>query len=110
MDWAITGGESGPGARVMERRWLIDAVDRVRRVGAALWHKQSGSVASHPNIELVPARITKPNDRFRWLRDRGYELLPHEKGGATIDKETYRELPRAYHELKHQMNENLLSA
>jgi protein gp37 len=110
MDWTITGGESGPGARRMERGWLIDAVDHARRAGAAVWHKQSGTVASHPNIDRVPIRLDKPAQQFRWLRDNGWEVLPQEKGGATIDRQTYRELPRAYHELKDRMNEGLFRA
>jgi protein gp37 len=110
MDWVITGGESGSGARRMERAWLIDAVDQAHRAGAALWHKQSGTVASHPNIDRVPDRLDKPADQFRWLRNNGWEILPQEKGGATIDRQTYRYLPRAYYELKQCMNENLLRA
>jgi len=108
FDWVITGGESGPGARRMERRWLIDAVDRARRADAAVWHKQSGTVASHPNIDRVPSQIERQADQFRWLRHNGWELLPQEKGGATIDQQIYRDLPRVYHALKERMNDNLL--
>lgn len=110
MDWVITGGESGPGARRMERSWLMAAVQTAQRQGAALWHKQSGTVASHPNIDKVPARIVKQADQFRWLRDHGWEVLPAEKGGATIDRQTYRELPRAYYDITASMNESLLKA
>jgi protein gp37 len=108
MDWIITGGESGPGARRMERQWLIDAIAQAERAGAAIWHKQSGTVASHPNIDRVPRQITKPADRFRWLRREGWELLPQEKGGATIDRRTYRDLPKAYHNIKAAMNDFLV--
>jgi len=110
MDWVITGGESGPGARRMERAWLTDALDRAQRAGAAIWHKQSGTIASHPDIDKVPDRITKPADKFRWLRENGWEWLPQEKGGATVYRMTYRNLPRAYYQIKEVMNANLLRA
>jgi protein gp37 len=110
MDQVITGGESGPGARRMERAWLMAAVETAKRQGAALWHKQNGThPASHPNIDKVPARIVKPAARFRWLRDFGWEVLPGEKGGGTIDRMTYRELPRAYYDTRDAMNASLLA-
>jgi protein gp37 len=96
MDWIITGGESGPKARVMERAWLMDAVTNALRHDIPLYHKQSGKVASHPNIDRVPAGLTEPAKQFRWLRDYGWEILPQEKGGATIDKHTYRALAQAF--------------
>jgi protein gp37 len=104
LSWVITGGESGPQARTMERGWLLPAIEGARRSGAALWHKQNGKVASHPNIGEVPVNIARHNDQFRWLRDRGYEVLPAEKGGATVDRQTYREMPQHYHELTERLN------
>jgi hypothetical protein len=110
VDWVITGGESGAGARTMERGWLLAAVETALRQGSALWHKQSGKIASHPNLAQVPNRITKPGEQFRWLREFGWEVLPQEKGGATIDRKTYRDLPRAYGEIADEMNVGLLKA
>jgi protein gp37 len=100
MDWIITGGESGPKARTMERPWLMSVLDTQT---APIWHKQSGTVRSHPNIDKVPSRYLKPADQFRWLRDNGWELLPQEKGGATADRMTWRHLPQAYYDLKQAM-------
>jgi len=100
IDWIITGGESGPRARTMERAWLMAVLDNA---SAPIWHKQSGTVRSHPNIDRVPQRYTKPADQFRWLRDNGWEVLPQEKGGATADKMTWRHLPPAYYALKQSM-------
>jgi protein gp37 len=104
LSWVITGGESGPNARTMEREWLMPAIHRAQWHRAALWHKQNGNVASHPNIGEVPDRITQSSDKFRWLRDHGFEVLPQEKGGATVDKQTYREMPAHYHELTTWLN------
>jgi protein gp37 len=110
MDWIITGGESGPGARRMARPWLLAAVETAQRQGCALWHKQSGTVPSHPNIDRVPQRLTKTADQYRWLRENGWELLPAEKGGATIDRQTYRQLPDVYRAITDDMNANLLAS
>ena len=62
MDWVITGGESGPKARIMKRPWLLAAVENALRKGIALWHKQSGTVASHPNIAQVPTKYRRPGE------------------------------------------------
>ena len=110
MDWIITGGESGPKARTMDRPWLLAAIDTATRHGLAIWHKQSGTVRSHPNIDKVPQRFTKPADQFRWLRDNGWEVLPQEKGGATADRMTWRHLPPAYDAIKQSMAGLLLTA
>jgi protein gp37 len=104
MDQIITGGESGPRARVMERAWLIDAIGETKKHDIPLWHKQSGTVASHPNIKTVPENVKRPAERMRWLQANGWELLPEEKGGATVDRQTYRELPAAYHEITSALN------
>jgi protein gp37 len=44
IDWAIVGGESGPGARPMHPEWAIDIRDQCRRAGVAFFFKQWGGV------------------------------------------------------------------
>ncbi len=102
IDWVITGGESGPKARKMERSWLMPAVESAVKASIPLWHKQSGTPWSHPNLEEAP--IGGITTRFKWLVENGWELLPEEKGGATIDKQTYRQLPAAYNRLTDRLN------
>lgn len=109
LSWTISGGESGPGARKMERAWLLTAVEKAIRANVPLWHKQSGLVVSHPSFDRIPHYITKAGDQLRWLRDKGLEHLVNEKGGATIDGKTYRELPHQYHEATASMNAGLLA-
>ena len=44
IDWAIIGGESGPGARAMDIGWARELVSRCREAGTAVFVKQLGSV------------------------------------------------------------------
>lgn len=45
INWAIIGGESGPGAREMDLGWTRDLIGRCREAGTAVFVKQLGSVA-----------------------------------------------------------------
>ena len=106
LDWVITGGESGARARIMERGWLLPVIEQSQRLGVRLWHKQSGTIRSHPNLaEAPPGGIMA---RFAWLQQHGWEVLPDEKGGATVDKQIYRDLPVAYDQLKAKLNDTLV--
>jgi len=42
IDWVIVGGESGPRARPMDPRWVIDIRDQCARAGVAFFFKQWG--------------------------------------------------------------------
>jgi len=44
IDWAIVGGESGPGARAMDPSWVTEIRDQCRRAGVAFFFKQWGGV------------------------------------------------------------------
>lgn len=44
IDWAIVGGESGPGARPMDASWVIDIRNQCRKEGVAFFFKQWGGV------------------------------------------------------------------
>jgi protein gp37 len=44
VHWMIVGGESGPGARPMEREWVTQIRDRCRRFGVPFFFKQWGGV------------------------------------------------------------------
>jgi protein gp37 len=44
IDWAIVGGESGPGARPMEAEWVTDIRDQCLRANVAFFFKQWGGV------------------------------------------------------------------
>ncbi len=42
IDWVIVGGESGPGARVMRREWVLDIRDQCKDAGIPFFFKQWG--------------------------------------------------------------------
>ena len=44
IHWVIVGGESGPGARHMEREWVVSVRDQCRREGVPFFFKQWGGV------------------------------------------------------------------
>ena len=44
IDWVIVGGESGPGARPMEKKWVIDIRDRCAEAEVPFFFKQWGGV------------------------------------------------------------------
>jgi protein gp37 len=107
IDWTILGGESGPGARIMQREWLLDALGNAEKAGSRIWLKQHGQMRSHPNLSEAPDHW-KITERFKWLIENGWEVLQDEKGGATCDKQTWRDLPLAYDQLKARMNDSLI--
>jgi protein gp37 len=44
INWAIVGGESGPGARPVDPAWVMDIRDQCVRAGVAFFFKQWGGV------------------------------------------------------------------
>lgn len=44
IDWVIVGGESGTGARPMEKSWLLDIRDQCTAAGVPFFFKQWGGV------------------------------------------------------------------
>jgi protein gp37 len=45
IDWVIVGGESGPGARKLERAWVIDIQQQCARANVPFFFKQWGAYA-----------------------------------------------------------------
>lgn len=44
IDWLIAGGESGPGARLLDLAWALDLAEKCTNAGTAFFMKQLGSV------------------------------------------------------------------
>ena len=47
IHWVIVGGESGPGARPLETRWVEDILQQCRAADVAFFLKQWGGVQKH---------------------------------------------------------------
>ena len=70
IHWVIVGGESGPGARPCNLKWIRDIVRQCRAAGVACFVKQLGS-----KPEEV---VTAPSDGHQWNRR---VVLKDRKGG-----------------------------
>ncbi len=56
IDWAIVGGESGPGARPMAVEWVTEIRDQCRKAGVAFYFKQWGGVFKKRNGRQLEGR------------------------------------------------------
>ena len=62
IDWAIIGGESGPGFRPVRKDWVVDLVGQCKRQGVRVFFKQWGG--------------TRPKSGGRELDGRTYDQYP----------------------------------
>jgi protein gp37 len=79
IDWAIVGGESGPGSRALDLAWVRDIIERCREAGTAVFVKQLGARWAATNGG------GKGGDMDRWpegLRIREFPRLPEMTGAA----------------------------
>lgn len=68
IDWVIVGGESGPGARSLDGRWVEEIRDRCIVSNVAFFFKQWGGVQKKRNGRLLdgrtwdefPAQVSQP--------------------------------------------------
>lgn len=66
IDWAITGGESGPGARPCDPDWVRDIRDKCQASGVAFFHKQWGGRTPKSGGRLLDGRTW---DEFPQLQE-----------------------------------------
>jgi protein gp37 len=82
-EWVICGGESGPGARIMNPQWVRDVRDQCGTLGIAFFLKQHGTYRSNPAVwsgaTQAEARIIDPPTNG--------------KGGALLDSKLHRQFP-----------------
>jgi protein gp37 len=57
VDWVIAGGESGPGARPVQKEWIIEIRDQCIQAGIPFFFKQWGGVRKKNNGKLLDGRI-----------------------------------------------------
>lgn len=57
LDWIITGGESGPGARPADLDWFRSIRDQCASMGTALHHKQNGGSGRDKGGHLLDGHL-----------------------------------------------------
>jgi protein gp37 len=70
IDWMIVGGESGPGARPIETRWVRSLRKQCRDSGVKFFFKQWGGVRKHLTGRTLDGRI------YNEFPDRTVECVP----------------------------------
>lgn len=90
-DWIIVGGESGPGARPMQREWARDLRDRCSIGGIPFFFKQWG--------EWAPPEVPA-GGVIRWIPNREnfeYHMarVGKARAGRVLDGHTHDEYPLA---------------
>ena len=80
LDWAIIGGESGPGARPCDLEWIRSLVRQCREVGTATWVKQLGTrpyiVSEFDKTYPVRLAARKGDAPSEWPRDMRIQEFP----------------------------------
>src|SRR5258708_4585282 len=66
IQWAITGGESGPGARPCDPDWVRAIRDQCQATGTAFFHKQWGGPTPKSGGRLLDGRTW---DEFPQLQE-----------------------------------------
>jgi protein gp37 len=74
MDWALIGGESGPGARPMDHGWVRDLFGRCDEAGTAVFVKQLGTCWARQH-----GHGGKGNDSETWPADLRRREFPQRK-------------------------------
>lgn len=101
IDWVIVGGESGPGARLMQRDWVRSLRDECNAAGVAFHFKQWGEWA--PTGTLSVGHLDDPKERhgesdpdgiypdLDWKRL--YRRVGKKAAGRELDGRTWDEYP-----------------
>lgn len=79
INWVITGGESGPGARPMRIEWAESLLEQCRESGAAFFLKQLGAYpiwAGAKSSPIEPAR-GKCDDMAHWPESLRVQEFPN---------------------------------
>ena len=87
LDWVIVGGESGPGARVMNPQWVREIQHDCEETCTPFFFKQWG--AWHPSGSLS-VTLTR---EARLAGRHSNEIMVREKSEALLDGVAYQEMP-----------------
>jgi protein gp37 len=79
IDWVIVGGESGHGARPIQKEWVLDIKSQCDRLSIPFFFKQWGKRRFNPNQN--DPTISKDHPQ-------------HAKGGCSLNGHVYRKFPK----------------
>jgi protein gp37 len=83
IEWVITGGESGPGARFCDPEWIREVRDQCVGAAVPFFHKQNGS--NPQNFAALPGGKPKGNPKGGNLLD-GKKWLQYPTTGHSLDR------------------------
>jgi protein gp37 len=71
IDWAIVGGESGPGARPIEPGWVLDVLQQCQRSRVPFFFKQWGGLNMKRAGRTLNGRVydEMPSAQAKWLHE-----------------------------------------
>lgn len=91
--WVITGGESGPGARICRAEWVREVGEQCSAQGVVFFHKQWGRPENNPISSRWPSEKEAGETLGAFIER--IEGGHHGKGGAWLDGRLWREMPAA---------------
>jgi len=97
VDWVITGGESGPGARPMHADWARSLRDQCVAVGVPFFFKQWGEWVPPPDADddtYEEHRARGARDFHFWPDGGCVELVGKRSAGRLLDGRKWNEMPR----------------
>lgn len=99
IDWVIVGGESGPGARPMNPRWVRELRDRCVDAGIPFFFKQWGEFAPGQALDTEAFRRASVRSGTvlvnQGLHDQAFLFRAGKKGaGRILDGRTWDEFPK----------------
>jgi protein gp37 len=57
IGWVIVGGESGPGARLMKKEWVLEIRNQCQAAGVPFFFKQWGGINKKKAGRLLDGKI-----------------------------------------------------
>ena len=93
IDWIITGGESGPNARVMKIDWLRKCRDIATRDNVPHFFKQFGKPTNNPLYWRKVKGVYIPRDNAIQYVNKND---PIGKGGSKLDGRHWKEMPNNF--------------
>jgi protein gp37 len=67
IDWVIVGGESGPKARPMKEKWVLDIRDQCEAANVPFFFKQWGGVRKHKTGRLLEGKTWDEMPRLAYV-------------------------------------------